>query len=292
MKAWLAVLACLATLPAHAQSKHFNTSPDPYVFTNFIFGAGSFPNGSIIPGWTNVSSKTQVDCTPPASGGIVVEIIGQSLGANWANDNYVVSNTGNVLDFNIYNSGCYQTAYPEAGVTGVLSASIFARLADNWINAATFQRVVLANAAVGGSGAADWATGALNGIPQIMFKRLQAAHLTLGAVVYEQGEADCIEGTSQSAYSASLATTIANIRQYFTGPIFINQETYDSGTTCPSTIAAAQIAAVNHSANVWAGANWDVFGSSDRYDNTHPNATGAAAMAAAEQTAMHAVPPF
>lgn len=100
---------------------------------------------------------------------------------------------------------------------------------------------------------------------------------------------DCVAGVSQAGYAANLATVIASIRAvYPSGPIFINHETWDAGTPCPSTVGAAQDAAVNHAANIWAGGNWDTINNTGRYDNTRLNASGAASATSLLQTAMHA----
>ncbi|MEI9924746.1 MAG: sialate O-acetylesterase [Bradyrhizobium sp.] len=265
-------------------------SSDPYALTSVFNPTGTNP----IPAYSNRVGKTKVDCTITEAKTGVVVVFGQSIGANNTNDSYVVTNTNGVQDFSNLDGGCYLAAYPSIGPSfvgngGPTYGSYMLRLGDLWINGSNFTRVIFANASIGSSAVADWATGVLGRNITAAFKRLSDAKLTPTAVIWQQGENDCQAATLQSTYSANLAKVISNIRLHYpTGPIFINQESWIDGTACLA-ITTAQSNAVNHASGIWAGADLDSITSTGRQaDNTHLNAAGAASAANWLQTAMHA----
>jgi hypothetical protein len=285
-------LALICISAAHGQITPVisgSSTPDPYTLTATYFQAANNP----ITVYGNRVGKTQVDCTVSGTTTGVIVVFGQSLAANYTNDSYAVTNTNLIQDFSNLDGGCYLAKYPSIGTTYLSGNGTFGsyllRLGDAWVTAGNFTRVIFANAAIGGSLVSDWATGALAQNITATFRRLQAAKLTVTAVVWEQGENDCSAGTSQANYASSLATVISNIRTFFpAGPIFINQESWVNGTAC-SAITTAQANAVNHASGIWAGANIDSITATGRQaDNTHLNSTGAASAASALQTAMHA----
>jgi hypothetical protein len=284
-------LSMWITTFAHGQPAPVGeASPDPYALTLVFNPTGKNP----IPAYSNLAGKTKVDCTISGAKTGVIVVFGQSIGANSTNDSYVVANAKAVQDFSNLDGNCYLATYPSIGASflgsgGPIYGNYLLRLGDLWINGSNFTRVIFANASMGSSAVADWASGVLARNITATFKRLSDAKLIPTAVIWQQGENDCQTGMTQSNYSANLAKVISNIRVYYpTGPIFINQESWIGGTACPA-ITAAQSNAVDHASGIWAGANLDSITATGRQtDNTHLNATGAASAASALQTAMHA----
>ena len=83
------------------------------------------------------------------------------------------------------------------------------------------------------------------------------------AVLWQQGENDTGNATSQASYSASLASVITTMRAAgYAGPVFIAQSSWIGGAVSANVVAAQ--AAVNHGANVWAGPNTDAFNATFR----------------------------
>lgn len=254
------------------------------------------PYGTALPNsgfaFVNTSGYTQASCTPVAGTNKNIVIFGQSLAANNSSGTYTVTNPTKVLNFNIFDGKCYQAQYVLLGTTqfgGTSDGSYLTMMGDNLINNDGVAQVVLIPAAVNSTLIAQWASSQtapylLDNIATVA-RRLNAANIIPTEIIWEQGESDCGASTSQSSYSASLAVVIAAIRSVWPStPIIINSaETYVGGVTC-SSVAAAQAAAVNPAAGIFAGANLDSLGSGDRQvDNTHFTVTGAALAAALQE---------
>jgi lysophospholipase L1-like esterase len=105
------------------------------------------------------------------------------------------------------------------------------------------------------------------------------------------GANDTPAGTTQASATASLTSIISTIRALWaTTPLFIAEHTIFNLTT-NSGVQAAQAAVLDSGSAIYSGGNYDTLtSSSDYWDNTHPNATGAAAMASIAVTAITAHP--
>lgn len=256
------------------------SAPDP-----FMFGESS---ANVNIGNYNLAGKTPVTLDKTQNNGIFVTI-GDSLGCNVAPSAFTPVNA-NVLNFCIYNGATYAAVDPQLGCTVAGSpggpGNIFTRLADSIQGTGKFTKTVLVPVGVGGTLIAQWQVDQFNRIKGT-FARLAAAGVTATAVLIQLGANDCAAGTTQTTYAAGLTALLSLIRLYYAGPIFIATETWISGTVSAG-IQAAQAGAVNHGSLIWAGANGDSLNGSNRYDNTHWNDTGAAAMAALWLTAIQA----
>lgn len=258
------------------------------------------PYANLAVAMTDNTAYTPASCALGGSPKIVV-VLGQSLFSNIVNDTYTVSNPTKVLNFNVLdgrstipNAGpCYQAQTTLLGSTGngPTLGNPLARMGDDLIGLGV-SGVILVPALVGGSSVSQWSVPSTppylyNNIA-VVARMLAANSLSPTEIVWEQGETDCQNGTSQAAYAASLANVFAGVRSVWPStPIILNSaETWISGVTC-SPIAAAQAAAIGGS--VFAGANTDSLGAGDRQmDNTHFNATGSAAGASLLATAINA----
>jgi hypothetical protein len=268
---------------------------DPYLMPEIS------ASGSQISGFRNTNGRTQVDCTLSATDtNLVLVTLGQSTMAANAPTAYVPTNA-KVHTYNPYDGGCYVSRDPQLGSSQVAMPNmiigpghVFGRIGDKLISAGPATRVIGANIAIDATFVADWAAGgSVNGRIGVLANRLKSAPFGIGgvsAVLWQQGESDCVAGTSQASYAASLASVIATLRNAgFTAPIFIAHTTWVSGSTCPSTVGAAQDAAVNHGAGIWAGPNSDSLGAGSRLsDNIHFSDAGNDSLAALWQAALHA----
>lgn len=215
---------------------------------------------------------------------------------------------GSALDqLNIYDGAIRAAADPligcgwtrDAGVALYGSGHPMLRLADSLVTAGWFARVILVPLSPGGSYVADHVPGAAYGklIP-VALRRLASLGITQGAnvtftVCWGQGEWDNLAATSQSAYTNSLNSIIAESRtEGLTGPWFVAVQTQVNGVES-AAVRAAQAAVVNHGAGVWAGPDADaLYGAvcsglnCRNADNLHWSDAGSASYAAAWKTAM------
>lgn len=235
----------------------------------------------------------------PAQKTLVLIGAGQSNYVSLNPTLYTPSSSSVIDNFNIYDGGSYSIGGPLLGTqynATMGPGNILARIAQNAITGG-FDRVVVVPIAIGGTVAADWATGSLSDRIGVAMRRLASRGYVPGvtgltfALSWGQGETDNGNGTLQAAYAASMATVISNAQAAgFTGSscrFFINKETWLSGAVS-SAVQAAQVALPN-GATIFAGGDLDTLNATNRQaDNTHFNDTGAAAAATLVWSAMHA----
>lgn len=221
----------------------------------------------------------------------VFVVAGQSNCANTVETNATLTNASKIDNLNIFDGGLYAAADPLVGCDGLLG-NTFSRVADKLITAGIFARVILIPIGVGGSSAAQWAdTSALGQRLIVAARRAAALGLTVSAYLWQQGEQDKTNGTSQSSYAASLAAAIALPRNAgFNAPWFIAKCSYINGAVS-SAVQAAQVAAANGT-TIFAGADTDSLTGTTtnrRPDDTHFKAAGADAAATLWKTAIDSV---
>lgn len=246
------------------------------------------------PDWANPSGRTAV-AVSSLTNPIVIVLVGQSLSTNCVNGTYTPAN-GTAYNFSITNGGLYTAADPLLGCTGWHNlpgnpwptGSWFTRLPDKIFARGITRPVILVPIGVGGSNARDWQSGGGNAPRFAVTKaRLAAAGLTANAIYWQQGESNT--GDTQVAYATALTSVIAGIRAQWASPIpiLIAISTYIN-SSADANVAAAQAAAVNNPAFIFAGANGDsLTGANRQSDNTHWSPTGADAYAALADTALH-----
>lgn len=233
----------------------------------------------------NLTGRTQ-KAIPSASGRAVLLCIGQSTFAAHGEASQVTAGA-NVYNASPYDDRLYDCIDPPLGCTYQDGCgSIVGRIGDALISASTYSSVILLPIAVNGSAVADWAAGgAYNARISVALRRLANMGLAPTGVLWMQGEADTTAGTNQTNYGNALASVIATIRgpsdaPAFSGTIFVAQCSYVGGTGTSSAVRAAQAAAVNHGANIWAGPDADSLTGANRDSGgTHWSTTGANAIA-------------
>lgn len=265
------------------------SASDPYVMPEF--SSAGVPAGN-----SSYGGKTQVDILPVAAGTAVIVLFGDSLAANSVNSIFTPTQSQN-HNFDVYNGAAYATTEPLLGCTSTVTApttsgSFFSRVADSLITNAVYSRTILVPIACGGATFADWAVGgALNGRFRVAAARLATAGLTPTAVYSMLGANDKNAGTSEASATASLNSIIATIRTYWSCNIFIaKQSNFGLGTS--AAVQNAEAAVLSVPGQVYSGGDMDSLAVSagNYWDNTHFNATGAAAAAALAATAISAHP--
>lgn len=265
--------------------------PDPYILDDTI--------APTVNATSNLTPRSlAIDVTKKT---LVLITFGQSQASNANPTLYVPVNSAVIDNFNINDGAAYPIAGLMQGTTGfglIGPGNISARIADKLIP--TFDRVIVATIAIGGTLISDWTTGHLSapgvgGRFGVLMRRLAARGITpltpgvTFAAVWMQGEADGEGGTSQAAYQASWNTLYSNMRAAgysASSRVFIPEETWIRGVTYPA-IQAAQVAIPNGTV-IFSGGNLDTLDATNRQDNTHFNDAGAAAAATLIYNAMHA----
>lgn len=252
------------------------SSSDPYILPEL---------SGYAPGWQNYGGRTLISPLPIGGNTAVFMLFGDSTCSNVVNSLYTPTQSLN-QNFNVYNGGLYTTAEPLLGcninTANLSSGSYFSRVADSLISNSAFSRVVLVPFGVGGSLLADYAVGGgINGRIAAAYRRVQAAGLDAGHVYwfFQCGANDKSAGTSQVSATASITSVVATIRTVSSANIFIPTHS-NFGLATSAAIQAAQ-AAVIDGVSIFSGGNIDSLAVSalNYWDNTHFNATGAAAAA-------------
>lgn len=256
--------------------------PDPYVLSD---------------SWTGISFKQTAGLTPrltpinPAKKTAVCIVTGQSLLSNVVPSLRPPTNAGVIDQLNIYDGALYNILGPLLGSTLSSNGGNVATWVADGLISGGFDRVILVCTNVGSTTIAQWATGNMSDRFPVAMRRLAARGITPGMTgvtflnILAQGNEDLSQGTSGAAYSASLATYIANTRAVMTsGKVFI---CLDSGAGQTSNvIRTAQASAVNGT-TVFSGGDIDS-STIDTLDGVHPSDAGAPTMGAIINAAIHA----
>lgn len=236
-------------------------------------------------GFSATTGRTEV--SPLLVGGentAIILTIGQSTSANICNSAYTPSNA-KVHNLNIHNGAMYRAVDPLLGPDG-LNGNWASELGDKLITAGTYDRVILVPIALSGANANEWGSGACNHRIVCAIKRLSAFGMTPTFVLYQQGESEQIDGISKVTYKTGVTATIATLRGLgVSAPIFIAKATMVAGVVS-ATIQAGQAELVDNPNGVYAGADADSLDGTNRFDGTHWNATGRAALATLWQSVL------
>lgn len=267
-------------------------------------GGGGTPDPYTLPrlpgeveGYNAFGGRTQVAVSSLSGSVGCILFGGDSVCSDVVNSLYTPTQANN-FNFDIRNGALYKTVEPLLGCNWNAetpnnpSGSFFSRVADTLIANGVYANVVLVPFGLGGSLLADYASGgALAGIFAPIKARLDAAGLSATGIYYMCGANDTPAGTSQASCTTSLNSTISILRGIWsTTPIFIPEHSIFN-LTASANVQNAQAAVLNSGNFIYTGGNMDsITSSSDYWDNTHPNATGAAAMASIAVTAISAHP--
>ena len=155
------------------------------------------------------AGKIEIQCPQQTRGTAVILIAGQSNAANSGAQRHNTRHPDRVLNF--AGGRCYIAASPLLGSNG-FAGEYWTLLADQLIDAGTFDHVILAPLAVGGSKVEQWAKGgALNAtmIPlvQDLTTRYRVTH-----VLWHQGEADFALKTDPALYKEYFLSFVESLR--------------------------------------------------------------------------------
>jgi hypothetical protein len=216
------------------------------------------------------------------SGSAVLLILGQSNAANHGQGRFAAG--PQVCNFNPFNGRIYPAADPLLGATGG-GGSPWCAMSDALIARGFADEILLVPVAVGGSTVADWAPGGpRNHRLMYALDRLAKHGSAPTHILWHQGEADALYGTSGDDYVASFDRFAGSLRACgITGPIYVAIATYfgipPGHERQQATIAAAQARLIDPAAGILQGPCTDLI--RDRYDDCHFDETGLRKHAAA-----------
>jgi hypothetical protein len=215
------------------------------------------------------AGKIEIQCPEQTRGTAVILIAGQSNAANSGAQRHATRYPDRVVNF--AGGRCYVAASPLLGSNG-FAGEYWTLMADDLIDAGTFDRVILAPLAVGGSKVEQWAKGgALNAsmIPlvQDLTTRYRVTH-----VLWHQGEADFVLKTDPALYKQYFLSFVESLRaNAVDAPVFISKATRClPGWTESNGIRTAQQELASSQPGLKPGVDTDkLLEAQDRYDDCH-----------------------
>jgi len=191
-------------------------------------------------------------------------LAGQSLAANTCSGDYFTPiNAAKCDQISIYNGGTYRAVDPligtSVGVNG--QANLFTRVADSLVTSGKYDRVIVIPAAVGGTTIEDWATLLYPRI-RTAYRWARALRLEVTAVLWQQGEAEADEGTTQAQYVEFFHDMRVALGDEDTAPWVLAKSTFDGSGINNYVRAADDELALED--DVFLGPDCDTIGVEDR----------------------------
>jgi len=228
-------------------------------------------------------TKTAVPCPIQTDRTAVLLILGQSNAANDGGQRHRSAYGDRVI--NAFDSRCFIAASPLLGATDT-KGEYWTSLGNSLIASGRYDKVVIAPLAYSGSEIARWAKGGdLNGELVDTLKRLKRVGYRPTNVIWVQGEADLVKGTSAPDYEDRFLSMVDTLRgQDVSAPVYIAiasrcLEPSNGGFKVhvpENAIVHAQQALSKSGNGVREGVNTDtLLTEDDRYDDCHIGGSGA-----------------
>ncbi|ARM87401.1 SGNH family esterase protein [Rhizobium sp. CIAT894] len=228
-------------------------------------------------------TKTPVTCPVQTDRTAVLLILGQSNAANDGGQRHRSNYGPHVV--NAFDSKCFIAASPLLGSTDT-KGEYWTLLGNDLIASGQNDSVVLAPLAYSGSPVARWATGGdINPVLIDTIKQLQDSGYRITSVLWVQGEADLVLGTTAQAYQERFISMVDTLRQHgVEAPVYISiaskcLEPSNGGFKehiPDNAIVQAQVALSKSGHGIREGVNSDaLLDGDDRYDDCHIGGSGA-----------------
>jgi Carbohydrate esterase, sialic acid-specific acetylesterase len=224
---------------------------------------------------SRVDSRQIVNLTVSDRKPTTLLAIGQSNIANHGAVQFACSH--HVFNFNPFDGQFYHAADPLLGATGD-GGSPLCILADSLIESGFAESIVLCSIAVGGAAVAEWAPGGpYHNRLNYALVRLKAVGLWPSHVLWHQGEADALYGTSAENYVRDFRRLAHSLRSMaITGPILVARASYfaipKGYDVQQREIRSAQESLMSSEELILPGPDTDLIG--DRYDGCHFGSVG------------------
>ncbi|MBY4629314.1 sialate O-acetylesterase [Rhizobium croatiense] len=228
-------------------------------------------------------TKTLVTCPTQTERTAVLLILGQSNAANDGGQRHRSNYGDRVL--NAFDKRCFIAASPLLGATDT-KGEYWTLLGNHLIASGQNDKVILAPLAYSGSEVARWAAGGdLNPVLVDTMKQLQDSGYRITSVLWVQGEADLVLGTTAEAYEKHFLSMVDTLRQHgVEAPVYISiaskcLEPSNGGFKehiPDNAIVRAQLALSKSGHGIREGVNTDaLLDGDDRYDDCHIGGSGA-----------------
>ncbi|MBS3652443.1 hypothetical protein KEU06_28035 [Pseudaminobacter sp. 19-2017] len=247
---------------------------EPVAASRYIFE----DNGRLVADET----KTAVDCPKQTERTAVLLVLGQSNASNHAGQRYRSAYGARVTNF--FGKRCFIAASPLLGSTDA-AGEYWTLLGNLLIASGEIDNVIIASQAFNGSEVARWSRGGdLNGLLIETAGQLQDVGYRVTNVIWVQGEADYVKGTSTEAYQERFRSMTDTLRQQgIDAPIYVSVATKclepsNGGFkthVLDNAISRAQLALAGSGNGFRQGVNTDaLLDEVDRYDDCHIGGTG------------------
>jgi hypothetical protein len=236
------------------------------------------------------AKKPAVACPKQTDRTAVLLVLGQSNAANYGGQRFASKHGDKIVNF--FDGQCYVAASPLLGSGGIMG-EFWTELGNHLIGSGKFDFVVIAPVAYAGSAVERWARGGdLNAVLVDTLSKIKADGYAITHVLWDQGEADYVVGTSEDAYRERLLSMIDTLRgEGITAPVYLSiaskcLDPRKRGTRQPHSadnpVVRAQLALSSGAGNIRRGVNTDtLLDGLDRYDGCHIGGGGAEKVARA-----------
>ena len=134
--------------------------------------------------------------------------------------------------------------------------------------------VLLVVLAVDATRISDWTAGALSDRLTRVLAELRTHHLTVSAVLWQQGEADAQAGTGREAYGAAMTRLIRRLRDDGVNSIMLLAKSTRCRNAGSPEVREALTQVTQHEPGVYVGPDTDELGEDLRSDGCHLNSEG------------------
>jgi hypothetical protein len=224
--------------------------------------------------------RVERPCAPVDDSVAIIVVLGQSNAANYGTGRYAATEA--VDNFDPASGKCFSAIDPLLGADGS-GSSFVTRLGDILVQSGKFKRAIVVSIAIGGASVSDLASIHLDRIENLIAK-LHEQGLTPTHFLFEQGETDASQDTTESQYLASLTTLVSKFRSAgYQAPFYVALATKCDEVHPKNrrTIRNAQADAVDSDLNIRRGPDIDMIGNGGRaHGNCHMNEMGTLAQAA------------
>jgi Carbohydrate esterase, sialic acid-specific acetylesterase len=230
---------------------------------------------------STLPDRVERACGPVDDSVAIIVVLGQSNAANYGTGRYAATEA--VDNFDPDSGRCFSAIDPLLGADGS-GSSFVTRLGDILIQSGKFKRAIVVSIAVGGASVSDLASTHLGRIENLIAK-MHEQDLTPTHFLFEQGETDASQDTTESQYLASLTTLVSKFRSAgYQAPFYVALATKCDELHPKNRLAIrrAQAAAVDGNLNnIRRGPDIDMIGNDGRaHGNCHMNEVGTLAQAA------------
>jgi hypothetical protein len=229
---------------------------------------------------STLPDRVERPCAPVDDSVAIIVVLGQSNAANYGTGRYAATEA--VDNFDPGSGRCFSAIDPLLGADGS-GSSFVTRLGDILVESGRFKRAIIVSIGVGGASVSDLTSTYLNRIENLI-KKLRREGLTPTHFLFEQGETDASQDTTESQYLASLSTLVRKFRSAgYRAPFYVAQASKCDEVHPKNrrTIRNAQADAVDRNLNIRRGPDIDMIGNGGRArGNCHMNEMGTLAQAA------------